>query len=86
VPNIQSAKKRVRQAITRRARNMGQRSAMRTAVKTLEANIAGGDKAAATESFRAAARALDKAVSKGHIHKNMASRKKSRLNALVKGM
>jgi len=86
VPNIQSAKKRVRQTITRRARNMSQRSSMRTAVKSLEASLEAGDKDAATKAYKDAARALDKAVTKGLLHKNNAARKKSRLNARVKAL
>ena len=86
MPNIQSAKKRVRQTITRRARNMSQRSSMRTAVKSLEASLDAGDKDAATKAYKDAARALDKAVTKGLLHKNNAARKKSRLNARVKAL
>ena len=86
MPNIQSAKKRVRQTITRRARNMSQRSSMRTAVKSLEASLEAGDKDAATKAYKDAARALDKAVTKGLIHKNNAARKKSRMNARVKAL
>ena len=86
MPNIQSAKKRVRQTITRRARNMSQRSSMRTAVKSLEASLDAGDKDAATKAYKDAASALDKAVTKGLIHKNNAARKKSRMNARVKAL
>lgn len=86
MPNIQSAKKRVRQTITRRARNMSQRSSMRTSVKALEASLEAGDKDAATKAYKDASRALDKAVTKGLIHKNNAARKKSRMNARVKAL
>lgn len=86
MPNIQSAKKRVRQTITRRARNMSQRSSMRSAVKTLEASLSAGDKDAATKAYHAASRALDKAVTKGLLHKNNAARKKSRMNVRLKAL
>lgn len=86
MPNIQSAKKRVKQAIGRRSRNMSERSRMRTAVKAFEASLSDGDKDASNNAFIAAARALDKAVSKGVIHKNNAARKKSRLNARLKAL
>ena len=86
MPNIQSAKKRVRQTITRRARNMSQRSSMRTSVKALEASLEAGDKDAATKAYKDASRALDKAVTKGLLHKNNAARKKSRMNARVKAL
>lgn len=86
MPNIQSAKKRVRQTITRRALNMSQRSKMRTSVKALDASLASGDKEAATKAFFDTSKALDKAVTKGLLHKNNAARKKSRMNARLKAL
>ena len=84
--NSAQARKRARQAEKRRQHNSAQRSQMRTFVKGVHAAIAGGDKSAAQEAFKAAAPEIDKAVSKGLIHKNAAARYKSRLNAHVKGM
>ncbi|MCC2685269.1 MAG: rpsT [Paenibacillaceae bacterium] len=79
MPNIKSAIKRVKTSEKRRLRNASQKSSLRTAVKTFEKAAAGTDKDAAQEALRFAARKLDKAVTKGLIHKNAAARKKSRL-------
>ncbi|MGH7671259.1 MAG: 30S ribosomal protein S20 [Gemmatimonadales bacterium] len=81
MPKIKSAKKAMRQARARGARNKQQRSALRTAVKRVRA-AATTDAAAKAYSF--AARLLDRAARKGLIHKNNATRHKSRLAALVK--
>ncbi|MGH2729142.1 MAG: 30S ribosomal protein S20 [Actinomycetota bacterium] len=77
--NIKSQIKRNRQNEARRQRNKSVRSTLRTRVKSFEQAVASGDKDAAQETYRAAARALDKAASKGVIHKNKAATKKSRL-------
>jgi len=84
--NIASARKRARQAITRRAHNMALRSRMRTQVKKVEAAIGAGDKEAAQKSYRDAVSILDNSAGKGLIHANKASRHKSRLNARIKAM
>ena len=73
--NTKSAMKRMRQSETRRVRNRTIRSQVRTAVKT--ARAAGGD--ALRTAVSEAIRALDKAVTKGVIHRNTAARKKSAL-------
>ena len=73
--NTKSAMKRMRQSETRRVRNRTIRSQVRTAVKT--ARAAGGD--ALRTAVADAIRALDKAVTKGVIHRNTAARKKSGL-------
>jgi small subunit ribosomal protein S20 len=77
--NIKSQIKRNRQNEARRQRNKSVRSALRTSVKTFEQTVGSGDKNAAQDTYRAAARALDKAAAKGVIHKNKAATKKSRL-------
>ena len=73
--NTRSAIKRIRQNEKRRVRNRTIRSQVRTAVKT--ARAAGGDplRTAVAEAIRA----LDKAVTKGVVHRNTAARKKSAL-------
>ncbi|MCX6049899.1 MAG: 30S ribosomal protein S20 [Chloroflexi bacterium] len=76
--NIKSAEKRNRQNIKRRELNRVWRGGSRTAVKKARLAIEGGAEDAA-ESLRVAVRALDKAANKGIIHKNNASRRKSRL-------
>ncbi|WP_342432372.1 30S ribosomal protein S20 [Neobacillus sp. FSL H8-0543] len=79
MPNIKSAIKRVKTTEARNAQNTAAKSSMRTAVKKVEAAITVNDAATAKESFVSAASKLDKAASKGLIHKNAAARKKSRL-------
>lgn len=78
MPNIKSAIKRVKTAEQRRANNITAKSSMRTAVKNAEAAIANNEENA-KDALLAASRKLDKAASKGLIHKNAAARKKSRL-------
>ena len=78
MPNIKSAIKRVKVNAKANAANVQAKSAMRTTVKKAELAIAEGA-ANAQELVVAASKALDKAASKGLIHKNAASRKKSRL-------
>jgi small subunit ribosomal protein S20 len=59
---------------------------MRTAIKKTVSAISGGDAAAASAAYAAAAPALDRAVSKGIIHKNKAARHKARLNTKIKAL
>lgn len=79
MPNIKSAIKRVKTIEKRRALNASQKSALRTAVKSADQALAGTDASAAESALRLASKKLDKAVTKGLIHKNAAARKKSRL-------
>ncbi|CAM4321821.1 30S ribosomal protein S20 [Paenibacillus phoenicis] len=79
MPNIKSAIKRVKTSDKRRALNASQKSALRTAVKTVDTALANNEVEAAKAAFVAATKKLDKAVTKGLIHKNAAARKKSRL-------
>ncbi|REK77434.1 30S ribosomal protein S20 [Paenibacillus paeoniae] len=79
MPNIKSAIKRVKTSEKRRALNASQKSALRSAVKTADQAIAGTDVDAAKAALITASKKLDKAVTKGLIHKNAAARKKSRL-------
>ncbi len=79
VPNIKSAMKRVELARVRTIKNAAAKSALRTAIRRFEESL-NGEQAAAQLAFQKAARALDKASSKGLVHKNMAARKKSRLS------
>ncbi len=84
--NIKSAEKRARQAVKRRAHNMTLRSKMRTAVKKVRAAAATGEKTAALDAFKSAVPVIDSMVNKGIVHRNTASRHKSRLSALVKAL
>ena len=77
--NIKSQIKRNRQNEAQRQRNKSVRSALKTKVKRFEQTLASGDPDAAREQYLETARALDKAASRGIIHKNKAANKKSRL-------
>ncbi|GKS10205.1 30S ribosomal protein S20 [Paenibacillus chitinolyticus] len=79
MPNIKSAIKRVKVSEKRRLRNASAKSALRTAVKAFETTVASNNVDSAKEALINATKKLDKAASKGLIHKNAASRKKSRL-------
>ncbi|MEF2247283.1 MULTISPECIES: 30S ribosomal protein S20 [unclassified Paenibacillus] len=79
MPNIKSAIKRVKTNEKRRALNASQKSALRSAVKVADQALVGTDVEAAKAALVTATKKLDKAVTKGLIHKNAASRKKSRL-------
>lgn len=84
--NSPQSKKRARQAVKRRTRNVAQRSAFRTVLKKTVSAIEAGDKETAADSFKAAVPVIDSLVSKGLIHKNKAARHKSRLNARIKAL
>ncbi|MDT7581369.1 MAG: small subunit ribosomal protein [Pseudonocardiales bacterium] len=75
--NIKSQIKRVKTNEKRRQRNKSVRSAVRTAVRRFREAVEAGDTEKATELQRSAARALDKAASKGVIHRNQAANRKS---------
>ncbi len=79
MPNIKSAIKRVKTSEKRRLRNASQKSALRTAVKAVEVAVANNDVENAKAALLTATKKLDKAVTKGLIHRNAADRKKSRL-------
>jgi small subunit ribosomal protein S20 len=79
VANIKSQIKRNTTNEKRRLRNKAVKSELKTVVRAFRVAAASGDAAAAESSLRAAARKLDKAVSKGVIHKNQAANRKSAL-------
>jgi len=77
VANIKSQIKRIRQNEKRRLRNKSVKSSLKTAIRKFHAALESGDRELATTLARDASRKLDKAVSKGVIHKNQAANKKS---------
>ena len=79
MPNIKSAIKRAKTSEKRRLRNASQKSALRTSIKAVESAIGNNEAETAKSALIAASKKLDKAASKGLIHKNAAARKKSRL-------
>ena len=84
--NIKSAKKRIKVIETKTLRNKMVKSKLKTIIKKLEASVAAGDKAAAEAQLKVCTSELSKAAAKGIMHKNTASRKISRLSALVNKM
>lgn len=84
--NSSSAKKRARQAVVRRTRNVGERSMMRTYIKKVYYAIDAGDKSAAESAFKEACPVIDKMSGKGLIHANKAARHKSRMNTNIRNM
>ncbi|MBP3514457.1 MAG: 30S ribosomal protein S20 [Elusimicrobiaceae bacterium] len=77
MPNIKSAKKRVKVNAAKAERNKAARSALRTEIKNANAAIAAGENK--EEALKAAVKKIDQAAAKGLLHKNTAARKKSAL-------
>ena len=75
--NIKSQIKRIGTNLKAAERNKAVRSEVKTAVRAVREASAAGDKAAATAALQVATKKLDKAVSKGVIHKNQAANRKS---------
>ncbi len=86
MPNIKSAKKRVKIIKVKTLRNKIFRTQLKTDIKKYEAALAAGDVALAQETYKATVKKLDQAVARGIIHKNNAAHKKSqftkKLNAI----
>ncbi|MDD4170462.1 MAG: 30S ribosomal protein S20 [Desulfotomaculaceae bacterium] len=79
MPNIKSAAKRVEVIRMRTLRNVRIKSALRTTIRKFEGAMSAANLEEANQKLRTAVQALDKAVTKGILHKNAAARKKSRL-------
>ncbi len=84
--NTNSARKRSRQAEKQRRHNSGLRSSLRSAIKDVTKAIAGGDKEVAKQALNRSTAIVDRIADKKIIHKNKASRHKSRLSAAIKAM
>jgi small subunit ribosomal protein S20 len=84
MPTTKSAKKRLRQNITRRASNRGTRSLLKSQVRKVRDAVAVADVEAASDGLRFTAKKLDQAAARGVIHANAAARLKSRLSAAIK--
>jgi small subunit ribosomal protein S20 len=83
MPNIASAKKRVRTTAKRTAINHSRKTRVRSFVRKVEEALAKGDKAAAQAALKAAEPEIMRGVSKGVLHKNTGARKVSRLTKRV---
>jgi small subunit ribosomal protein S20 len=77
VANIKSQLKRIQTNEKARLRNKAVKSSLKTAVRKFRAAAAAGEKDRAVRELVTASRALDKAVSKGVIHRNQAANRKS---------
>ena len=84
--NIKSQIKRIRTNEKRRQRNLAVKSELKTLVRKTREAVEAGDKEAAIEALRIASRKLDKAVSKGVIHRNQAANRKSKLARRVQSL
>ena len=84
--NSKQAAKRAKQADKQRAANAGLRTQLRTAIKKVQKAIAAGDAVAAEAVFRAEQSTIDHIADKRIIHKNKASRHKSRLAQQIKAL
>jgi small subunit ribosomal protein S20 len=86
MPNTNSAKKRLRQNIAHRERNLSIKRAVRSQCRKVREAITAGDAEQAQVEFRLATKRLDQAGSKKIIHRNAVARTKSRLCAKIKAL
>ncbi len=84
--NIKSSAKRVLVAKERAERNKADRSALKTSVKKFEAAAAESNRENAEAAYKTAVKSVDRAVSKGLIHKNNAAHKKSQMAAKMNAL
>ncbi|HVT29766.1 MAG TPA: 30S ribosomal protein S20 [Lacipirellulaceae bacterium] len=86
MPNIASAKKRMRQDVVRRARNRSTKASIRTQLRKVRTAIAAKKVDESEAEFRTLAKKLDKAAADNVIHANSAARTKSRLSHAIKAI
>lgn len=86
MPNIKSAKKRVKVTETKTLQNKMFRTQLKTAMKKYEAAVAAGNTEEAQETYKAAVKKIDMAVARGLIHKNTAAHKKSQFTKKLNAM
>ncbi|MCC6201789.1 MAG: 30S ribosomal protein S20 [Gammaproteobacteria bacterium] len=84
--NTNQARKRARQADSRRERNMQQRSELRTRIRKVLRAILRSDKDAATAAYKEAVPVVDRMIGHKIIHRNAAARYKSRLNTRIRAL
>ena len=84
--NIKSQKKRILTNEKARQRNNSVKSELKTAIRAVNSAVEGADKGAATTALQAASRKLDKAVSKGVLHRNNAANRKSAISKKVNAL
>lgn len=86
MPNIKSAKKRMRSNAKKATVNAVITTSMRTAIKKFEKEVKTGNKETASNNLNIAIQRVDKAMSSGKIHKNKAARLKSRMTKMMNTM
>jgi small subunit ribosomal protein S20 len=86
VANIKSQKKRILTSEKARQRNNAVKSELKTAIRAVNTAVESTDKEAATAALVSAGRKLDKAVSKGVLHKNNAANRKSAISKKVNAL
>ncbi len=86
MPNIKSAKKRVKSSAKKCEANTVITSSVKNSIKRVEKEVKAGNKEAASEKLNIAIKRIDKAAKSGLIHKNTAARQKSRLTKMKNNM
>ena len=86
MPNIESAKKRMRQAARKTEVNRARKSRIRTFIKKIDLAVQAGDKSGAELALKLAQPEIMRGVSRGIMHKNTASRKISRMSARIQAL
>lgn len=86
MPNIKSAKKRVKTIEARTLRNKMYRTGMKTVIKKFDLAVEAGDKEAAKVAYAAAVKKVDQAVAHGIMHKNTAAHRKSKFTKKLNSM
>ena len=86
MPNMRNAKKAVRKNPKRNELNNTFKASMNTAIKNVEKSVLANDKENATSNLKIAIKRIDKAASKGIVHKNYVARNKSRLTKKVNAL
>ena len=86
MPNIKSAKKRVLLSREANVKNKMAKSALKTTLKKFDSAVVAGNREEATDAYKAAVVAVDKAAVKGILHKNNAARKKSSMTLKLNAM
>lgn len=86
MPNIKSAKKRVKVISAKTLQNKMAKSALKTAVKKYIAAVESGNKEEAQKLYAVTIKTVDQAVAKGLLHKNNAAHKKSRFTLMLNKM
>ncbi|MBC8536299.1 30S ribosomal protein S20 [Feifania hominis] len=83
MPNIKSAKKRVKVTKVKALNNQMVKNALKTCLKKYDSVVASGDKAEAEAMYKITVKKVDQAAAKGILHKNTAARKKSQLTNML---